>query len=120
VSVSSFSSIYVERNLPLLVTSASDFPLRTIIFCSLIFSSSGSSMRVVIMINKIHWCVVVCAVNCTARWTVAVVVRTSSSSHWSIVICPESRFFPTPPEFDAHVREVPVGILPWRLVLKKT
>jgi len=44
-------STNVERNLLLLVTSASDLPLHTIKFSSVIFSSSWSSMPVVI--NKI-------------------------------------------------------------------
>ena len=35
---------YVERNLLLLVTSVSDLLLRTIKFCSVLFSSSWSSM----------------------------------------------------------------------------
>ena len=39
---------YVERNLLLLVTSASDLPLRTNKFCSVLFSSLWSSMLVVI------------------------------------------------------------------------
>jgi len=38
-------------------------PLHTIKFCSVLFSSSWSSMLAVI--NKIHWRVTVCAVNCT-------------------------------------------------------
>ena len=61
-----FASVvqYVERNLPLLVTSASDLPMRTNKFCSVPFSSSWSS---VVVINKIHWCVAVCAVNCTVH-----------------------------------------------------
>ena len=54
---------YVEGNLLLLVTSASDSPLHTIKFSSVLFSSSWSSMLAVI--NKIHWCAEVCAVNCT-------------------------------------------------------
>ena len=33
-------------------------------------------------------------------------------------ICPESSFLPTPPAFDAPVREVPIGISPPRLVWK--
>jgi len=32
--------------------------------------------------------------------------------------CPESRFLPTPSAFDAPVKEIPVGILPCRLVWK--
>jgi len=44
VSVSSFIQ-HVHRNLLLLVTSASDLPLRTIKFCSVLFSSAYSLMR---------------------------------------------------------------------------
>ena len=55
---------YIEWSLLLLVTSASDLPLRTIKFCSVLFSSSWSSMLQA-MISRIHWCTAVCAVNCT-------------------------------------------------------
>ena len=55
---------YVERNVLLLVTSASGSPLRKIKFCSVLFRSSWSSILAVI--NKIRCCVAVCAVN----WTV--------------------------------------------------
>ena len=44
VSVSSFIQ-HVHRNLLLLVTSASDLPLRAIKFCSVLFSSAYSLMR---------------------------------------------------------------------------
>ena len=57
----------------LLVTSASDLPLRTIQFCSVFFLSSWSSMLHAV-INKIHWCVAVCAVNCTVHHVLAVPV----------------------------------------------
>jgi len=43
--------------------SSSDLSLRTITFCSVLFSSSWSS--IVVVINKIHWCMADCAVNCT-------------------------------------------------------
>jgi len=59
---------YVESNLLLLVTFASDLPLRTNKFC--FFFMSYSSMLVVI--TKMHGCVALCAIN----WIVAVVVRT--------------------------------------------
>jgi len=67
---------YVERNLLLLVASASDLPLRINKFCSLLFSSSWSSMLVVInkdslmrgcLCGKLHW-----------RWTVVRVVCTAA------------------------------------------
>jgi len=44
---------YVERNLLLLVTSASDLPLRTNKLCSVILSSSWSSMLVEINIDSL-------------------------------------------------------------------
>ena len=44
---------YVERNLLLLGSSASDLPLRINKFCSVLFSSSWSSMLQAV-INKIH------------------------------------------------------------------
>ena len=64
----SFNSIvqHINRNLLLLITSASDLQLRTNKFCSVLFSSSFLSMLVVI--NKIHQCVVVCAVNGCPRY----------------------------------------------------
>ena len=46
--------------------------------------------------------------------------NTWRSQRWQHVMKPntgrESRFLPTPPAFNAPVVEVPVGILPWRLV----
>ena len=65
-SCQSLASIlqFVERNLVLLVTSASDLPLHMNKFCSVLFCSSWSSMLVVIK-KKIHWCMAVSAINCT-------------------------------------------------------
>ena len=60
---SSLSVVSFECNLLLLVTSALDLPLCTNKFCSVLFSSSWSSMLAVI--NKIHWCVAACAANYT-------------------------------------------------------
>jgi len=56
---------YVECNLLLFVTSASDLPRRTTKFCFVLFSSLWSSMSMMVMIDKIHWCTAVCAVHCT-------------------------------------------------------
>ena len=44
---------YLERSLLLLVTSASDLPMRTIKFCSVVFGVTSK----ISVINKIHWCV---------------------------------------------------------------
>jgi len=66
LSVVTFSStipVRRERNLLLLVTSALDLPLHTNKFCSVLSCSPWSSILVVI--NKIHWCVTVCAVDFT-------------------------------------------------------
>ena len=69
MSVSSFNSTYNTS----CTSSTSDLPLRTIQICSVFFCSSWWSMLAVI--NRIHWYVTVCAVNCTVA--VAVVVRTA-------------------------------------------
>ena len=105
LSVVSFSST-IHRT-QLLVTSASDLPLRTITFSSVLYSLSCSSTLAVI--NKIHLCVAVCAVNCTVH-------RRSCWSHCSShrsekQILVENRDFCLP-------HRVSVGILLWRLVLK--
>ena len=82
LSVISFNSTIrrFECNLLLLVTSAGDLPLRTNDFCSLVFSSSRSSMLAVM--NKIHWCLAVYAVNCT----VGIVDRTATVNRYSSII----------------------------------
>jgi len=82
LSVISFNSTIrrFECNLLLLVTSAGDLPLRTNNFCSLVFSSSWSSMLAVM--NKIHWCLAVYAVNCT----VGIVDRTATVNRYSSII----------------------------------
>jgi len=61
-----------------------------------------------------------CTVTVTAR--TIIVDRTSSSSYLSdSQILAENRVLLTPPVYDASVRgRVPVGILPSRLVRKKT
>ena len=68
---------YVERSLLLLAASASGLPLRTIKFCSLLFSSSWSSMLVVINKDSL--------MRKTAWSTVAVVVRTAAVIDRTIV-----------------------------------
>ena len=50
----------VERSLLLLVVSTSDVPLRTIKFCSVLFSSAYSSMLQAV--TDIRWCVADCAI----------------------------------------------------------
>jgi len=54
----------------------------TIKFCSVLFSSSWSSTLVVT--NKIHWCVALCAVNCTVHRRRC---RSRCSSHLLIASC---------------------------------
>jgi len=51
----------VERSILLLVVSASDIPLRTIKFFSVLFSSAYSSMLQAVTKN-IRWCVADCAI----------------------------------------------------------
>ena len=51
----------VERSILLLVVSASDIPLRTIKFFSVLFSSAYSSMLQAVT-KKIRWCVADCAI----------------------------------------------------------
>ena len=105
LSVVSFNStIYVEHNLLLLVTSASDLPLHTNKFCSVLFSSAYSLMRGGRHRN--------CAILLHRQRSI--VDCTNSSSHRSIAshlsriaICA----YPTP-------LRVPVGILPSCLVWK--
>ena len=59
---------YLEHCLLLLVSSTSDLPIK---FCSVVFCLAYSSM-----IDKIHWCVVVCVVN--ARSTVSCLSHSNS------------------------------------------
>ena len=73
---------YVESKLVLLVSSALSLPLRTNKFRYVLLFSSWSSMLTVI--NKIHWCVAVYAVNCT-------VDRRSCRSHHQSSITYSSR-----------------------------
>ena len=107
---------YVERSLLLLVTSASDLPLRTNKFCSLLFpladslACGGLCHKQTCTVTVIHYCTDDCQL-----WIA------HCSSHWSIArYWPKSRFVPTPPAFDAPVKGGGVrgGILPWRLVRK--
>ena len=75
--------------------------------------SAYSSMFV---INKIHWCVTVCAINEPPRLVLQITPRSKllmtllQSSMPKPDIGRESQFLPTPPAFDAPVRRVPVGI----------
>jgi len=91
---------YVERSLLLLVTSASDLPLRTNKFCSLLFpladslACGGLCHKQTCTVTVIHYCTDDCQL-----WIA------HCSSHWSIArYWPKSRFVPTPPAFDAPVK----------------
>ena len=63
----------VERSLLLLVVSTSDVPLRTIKFCSVLFSSAYSSMLQAV--TDIRWCVADCAIY--TAWSSVTVFATS-------------------------------------------
>jgi len=54
LSVVSFNSTYLERSILLLVTSASDLPVRTIRFCSVVFGIT-SSLAVIHTIHGRPW-----------------------------------------------------------------
>ena len=108
---------YFERNLLLLVASASDLPLRTIKFCYVLFYSSWSSMLVVInkdplmrggVCGKLHGgrSQLLFALQ---QW--AVIDRYIASYSSKIAICSFLPHLNSTP-----VRGVPVGLLPWRLL----
>ena len=107
VSVASIVQ-YLERNFLLLVTSGSD--LNCVLF-------SSSWLSILVVINKIHWCVAICAVNCT--------VDRQCCSH-STNIDPIAKYSSRIAIFTyAHLHStphqgVPIRILPWRLVWKTT
>ena len=63
----------VEHSLLLLVVSASDIPLRTIKFFSVLFSLAYSSMLQAV--TNIHWCVTDCAIY--TAWSSVTVFVTS-------------------------------------------
>jgi len=71
-----------------------------------------------VVINMIHWCVVVCAINCMVDGRTCWSRALQQSSIDSQLIRPESRFVATLPAFDAPFRVVSVGLLPLCLVWK--
>ena len=97
----------VERSLSLLVVSASDIPLRTIKFFSVLFSSAYSSMLQSVTnkhsLVRRRLCDLHCMVvgNCFSL----------RSSHVQPLIDSLISAY-IPPAFDAPVRGVPVGISP--------
>ena len=96
----------------------------TIKLCSVVFCVTSS----LFVINKIYWCVARrrLLIAGDGRHTRAITYRhTRPSKCWwhtrrtsTPDICRESRFFHTEPAFDAPVRGVFVGILPYRSVRK--
>ena len=107
-----------ERSLLLLVVSASDIPLRTIKFFSVLFSSPYWSMLQAVTnkhsLVRRRLCDLHCMVfrNCFCHF----VVRTSSNQSSYLTRITISAY--TPPAFNAPVRGLPVGISPPRLVWK--
>jgi len=102
-------------------TSASDWPMHTIKLCSVLFGVVVHAAGAVI--NKIHWCVVVCAAKGHANCDLLLHRRPCIVNRTSLRkpdIGRESRFLPTPPAFNASVkgRGVLVGILPQRMMRK--
>jgi len=98
-------------------SSASDLPLFTNKFCSLLFvvvvhAAGCASLMRRRLCGKLHGVLYAYCHTCCSQ------VQQIWSSIANQLYRRRSRFVPTPPAFDATIRGVPVGILPWRLVWK--
>jgi len=124
-SVVCFNSVIHRAQSFIVVIWASDLPLCTIKCCSVVFGVTlrpwyiSSSFPAINKLSSLPAASVIVAMVCRS-WEYCT-WRTNCSQH---AMGPdsgsESRFLPILSAFDAPVRgrEVPVGILPWRLVWK--
>jgi len=109
---------YLERSLLLLVIAASDLPLRTIKFCSIVF---GVTLRLLVIntwasVSREQQTTPLTSDECHQLATVprSCVYNTWRSHRSQHAMKPdigwESRFMPTPPALGALVKRVPVGM----------